>query len=106
MSAEREPLLQPEDDRVNNQGDLGPSSRTRDIQNGKFTMLEKVLSALAAAFFIGLCILAGLYTRRVYDNDPGNSPVAPSPPSDNSSAVRDLLLTCEKSYIHLSLFSV
>lgn len=67
MSTEREPLLRDEDD---NDQQSSTSSRPHRLQDGKFTLLEKVLFGLATTFFIVLCVLAGLYTRRVYDEKP------------------------------------
>jgi hypothetical protein len=92
MSAEREPLLRDEDPDLNDQDDelVVPSSRNHGgLHNGKFTLLEKVLIALATTFFITLCVLAGLYARRVYEEKPGNSPphTVPAPPGDENTAV-------------------
>lgn len=93
MSAEREPLLQDEHDGPGGGNDhhesLRPSRRTNRIQSGKFTLLEKVLFTLAITFFISLCVVAGLYTRRVYDEKPENPPpTVPAPPGSNNTAVR------------------
>ncbi|KAL9550950.1 hypothetical protein MBANPS3_004497 [Mucor bainieri] len=92
MSAEREPLLQDEHDGSSGGNDhhesLRPSSRrTNRIQNGKFTLLEMVLFTLAITFFISLCVVAGLYTRRVYEEKPENPPpTVPAPPGSNNTA--------------------
>lgn len=77
MSSEREPLLR------DDEGNTSPRpSRQAD---GKFTLLEKVLFALATTFFITLCILAGLYTRRVYEEKPPHT--VPAPPGSNNTSV-------------------
>lgn len=80
MSTEREPLLrdgEPQDQ------DQVSTSRSNRLQDGKFTLLEKVLFALATTFFIVLCVLAGLYTRRVYEEKP--APTVPAPPGNSTS---------------------
>ncbi|KAI8638269.1 hypothetical protein BD408DRAFT_423262 [Parasitella parasitica] len=89
MSTEREPLLPEEADGFDgerNQGSIPPSSQSNRFQSGKFTLLEKVLFTLAFAFFISLCIVAGLYTRRVYEEKPNNPPpILPTPPGSNNT---------------------
>lgn len=81
MSAEREPLLRDGD--ADREDQVTHTSRFR---NGKFTPLEKVLIALAAIFFVTLCVLTGLYTRRIYDEKPDGPPgTVPAPPGDNDS---------------------
>lgn len=83
MSAEREPLLRDGD--ADREDQVTHTSRFR---NGKFTPLEKVLIALAAIFFVTLCVLTGLYTRRIYDEKPDGPPgTVPAPPGDNDSTV-------------------
>ncbi|GAA5811019.1 hypothetical protein MFLAVUS_004448 [Mucor flavus] len=81
MSTEREPLLRDDDPHDQDQ----VSSRSNRLQDGKFTLLEKVLFALATTFFIVLCVLAGLYTRRVYEEKP--APTVPAPPGNSTSPV-------------------
>lgn len=83
MSSERDPLLREEEDTAS---PPSPSSPNRST-DGKFTLLEKVLFALATTFFITLCILAGLYTRRVYEERPPSHTVPPpsSPGANNTS---------------------
>lgn len=96
MSAEREPLLQDEADGIGSIGDgndhfqdnIRSESQSNRIQNGKFTLLEKALFTLAITFFISLCVVAGLYTRRVYEEKPKNPPpTVPAPPGSNNTAV-------------------
>jgi hypothetical protein len=88
MSEEREPLLRDEDGDPINRDLQDSSPRSSRFQNGKFTLLEKVLFTLAITFFISLCILAGLYTRRVYEERPENpTPSVPAPPGSNTTAV-------------------
>ncbi|KAI8379642.1 uncharacterized protein BYT42DRAFT_334708 [Radiomyces spectabilis] len=89
MSDEREPLLATE------RGEEGTSSHPIEstehpqptyaapsrVRSGRFTFLEKVLFALTVAFFILLCVFAGLYARRVYDeHDKVPAPEPTSPP--------------------------
>lgn len=84
MSSERDPLLREEED---TSSPPSPPSVHRSSTEGKFTLLEKVLFALATTFFITLCILAGLYTRRVYEEKPPahNVPPPTTPGANNSS---------------------
>ncbi|CAO3703649.1 unnamed protein product [Rhizopus stolonifer] len=49
-----------------------------------FTFLEKLLLFLSALFFIILCIFAGLYTRRVYEEKPVVK--KPFPPRNNKTS--------------------
>ncbi|CEP19874.1 hypothetical protein [Parasitella parasitica] len=63
MSAEQEPLLQDVADGFHgdrSQGSIPPSPRT-------------------------LCVVAGLYTRRVYEEKPKNPPSVPAPPGSNDT---------------------
>lgn len=88
MSTEREPLLRGEDEDDGNRVDDEQLQYRNRIQNGKFTLLEKVLFTLAVVFFITLCVLAGLYSRRVYEEKPRNPPsVINPPPGSNISGV-------------------
>lgn len=92
MSTEREPLLREDDQDPNDQDNEVLTSRNHRLHNGKFTLLEKVLIALATTFFITLCVLAGLYARRVYEEKPGKSPhTVPAPPGDENTAVSFLV---------------
>lgn len=95
MSAEREPLLQDEADGIGggandyHEDTIRSTPRSNSLQSGKFTLLEKVLFTLAITFFISLCVVAGLYTRRVYEEKPKNPPpTVPAPPGSNNTAVR------------------
>ncbi|KAI7902334.1 uncharacterized protein BX663DRAFT_72604 [Cokeromyces recurvatus] len=87
MNAEREPLLGEESNTnpERNQDNEDYSDTNRRFQNGKFSLLEKVLFILAVVFFIALCIVTGLYTRRVSDENPKQPPNVPR--HDNSSPI-------------------
>lgn len=93
MSTEREPLLREDDQDPNDQdNEVLTSPRNHRLHNGKFTLLERVLITLATTFFITLCVLAGLYARRVYEEKPGKSPhTVPAPPGDENTAVSFLV---------------
>ncbi|KAF7729759.1 hypothetical protein EC973_003837 [Apophysomyces ossiformis] len=94
MSQEREPLLANnglEEDEQDVSTDAVNRTSPRDqAPSGRFTLLEKVLFGLTITFFIVLCVLAGLYARRVYDGTPSNTPPSPTiapipPPPDTES---------------------
>jgi hypothetical protein len=105
MSEEREPLLRDEDDLINQDLQDNPPQSGR-LQNGKFTLLEKVLFSLTITFFISLCILAGLYTRRVYEEHPKDPPpTVPTPPGSNTTAVSMLFMYARIFVKHAFLFS-
>ncbi|KAG1513232.1 hypothetical protein G6F46_005430 [Rhizopus delemar] len=89
MNSERDPLLQDrgiEDDENNEQ---------ENSRGGKFTFLEKVLFALTAIFFIVLCVFAGLYARRIYDEKPGKAPSDKPSPLPGNNKTDSLCLTPE-----------
>lgn len=84
MSSERDPLLREEEENTSS-----PRPASTRAADGKFSLLEKVLFALATTFFITLCILAGLYTRRVYEEKPPHT--VPAPPGSNQTSVSSFL---------------
>ena len=88
MSSERDPLLGEQDGDADREHDQAPTSHLTRFRNGKFTPLEKVLIALASAFFVSLCVLTGLYARRIYEEKPDGPPGSiPSPPGDENPTV-------------------
>lgn len=87
MSTEREPLLRDED-----AGRNEPVSHLSRLRSGKFTPLEKVLIALATVFFVSLCVLAGLYSRRIYEEKPAPPGTVPAPPGDSDTTVSSSFL--------------
>lgn len=93
MSSERDPLLQDRGVESNEPQDDQPNIEARESGNsGRFTFLEKVLFTLTALFFIVLCILAGLYARRVYDEKPHDPPTdSPLPPENNNTSVNNII---------------
>lgn len=97
MNEESEPLLRDEDGVPINRELQESPVRSSRIHHDKFTLLEKVLFTLAIVFFISLCILAGLYTRRVYEEDPKEPPSSvPVPPKNNITAV-SVFDACERN---------
>ncbi|KAI8983130.1 hypothetical protein BDB01DRAFT_843391 [Pilobolus umbonatus] len=121
MSTEREPLLgdnPPEDHETNEEESVETDDR---FQSGRFTTLEKILFATAVGLFIVLCILAGLYTRRIYDTPPHPPKEAPPPPDKaNTCLTPECVLTaaqilkdidttidpCEDFYQYTCMFSI
>ncbi|KAL0077838.1 hypothetical protein J3Q64DRAFT_1747688 [Phycomyces blakesleeanus] len=99
MSEERDPLLTPDRD----DDDISPSDRRQQsgnrnggLGNGRFSFLEKTLFFLTVSLFFILCVFAGLYARRVYD-EPNEKPTPvhpPKPPHDNTPEPRCLTSQC------------